>query len=392
MIGFRYWLMSMIGMIGVAQGDGELELLMREDPDVWAVASDPKWEVQVRWVREDGETHEFNVDDSAYFYPASTIKLPAALMALERVEQLRGAGVTRDSVMITGREFSWQTPVSNDPSAKSGKPSVGHYAKKIFLVSDNDAHNRLYELVGQERLNEGLRNRGYRGVRILHRLSVGEERWQGQLTNPVSFYSESGELLAALAPQRSLRDYSAGEAIERGEKHWWKGALYERPMDFREKNALPLRAQQEMLRALIAPREGAAWRISEEDREFLVDLMGRYPSEVEWPKYDAEEYPDGYAKFLLCGGREASPEGVTVRNKSGLAYGFVIDNAYIEDAKSGAAFFLAAVISVNMNGVYNDNDYAYKEVAFPFMKQLGALVLAYEREQKRSRPTPNQNG
>lgn len=71
-----------------------------------------------------------------------------------------------------------------------------------------------------------------------------------------------------------------------------------------------------------------------------------------------------------------------MRNKSGLAYGFITDNAYVEDAGSGARFFLAAVISVNVNGVYNDNDYAYKEVALPFMKRLGELVLEYERGAK----------
>lgn len=238
------------------------------------VAADARWEVQVRWVREDGSVHEFRVDDGAYFYPASTVKLPTVLMAFERLEALRVAGVTRDSEMISGREFSWQTAVTRDGSAESGRPSVGHYAKKVFLVSDNDAHNRLYELVGQERLNRELGERGYAGVRILHRLAVGEEPWQGQLTNPVRFYDGGGKLLVALEAQRSVGDFSAGREILRGEKHWWKGTLFERPMDFGEKNALPLRAQQEMLRALVDPGGDGGWRISEADRAFLLEVMG----------------------------------------------------------------------------------------------------------------------
>ena len=35
-------------------------------------------------------------------------------------------------------------------------PSLGHYIRKVFLVSDNDAHNRLYEFVGQGELKERL--------------------------------------------------------------------------------------------------------------------------------------------------------------------------------------------------------------------------------------------
>jgi len=35
-------------------------------------------------------------------------------------------------------------------------PSIAQYIKKIFLVSDNDAFNRLYEFLGQHYLNERL--------------------------------------------------------------------------------------------------------------------------------------------------------------------------------------------------------------------------------------------
>ncbi|MDP9231009.1 MAG: glycoside hydrolase family 9 protein, partial [Bacteroidota bacterium] len=41
-------------------------------------------------------------------------------------------------------------------TAANGFPSIAQYIKKIFLVSDNDAYNRLYEFLGQQTINDKL--------------------------------------------------------------------------------------------------------------------------------------------------------------------------------------------------------------------------------------------
>ena len=51
--------------------------------------------------------------------------------------------------MITEKGFSGQTAVYNDPTTPDGRPTIAHYMKKIFLVSDNDAFNRLYQFLGR---------------------------------------------------------------------------------------------------------------------------------------------------------------------------------------------------------------------------------------------------
>src|SRR5262245_15464793 len=43
----------------------------------------------------------FNVSDTAYYYPASTVKLPAAILALQKLHELNVAGLGRNSTMIT---------------------------------------------------------------------------------------------------------------------------------------------------------------------------------------------------------------------------------------------------------------------------------------------------
>ena len=58
----------------------------------------------------------------------------------------------------------------------------------------------------------------------------------------------------------------------------------------------------------------------------------------------------------------------------GEAYGFSVENAYVEDRETGRALFLAATIYTNADGVLNDDRYEYAEVAKPFFALLGEAL------------------
>ena len=64
--------------------------------------------------------------------------------------------------------------------------------------------------------------------------------------------------------------------------------------------------------------------------------------------------------------------GVRIYNKLGQAYGFSLDNAYVEDTTETGrtAFFLTACLYTNRNGVLNDNCYEYESLGEPFLSQL----------------------
>jgi len=138
--------------------------------------------------------HFYNVDDQRYFYPASTVKLPIAILALEKIRELAIPGLDRNSTMITGAAGERQTEVFNDPSSADGRPSIAHYIKKILLVSDNDAFNRLYEFLGQEYINNRLHAMGYTDIQILHRLDISLPEAENRWTNPLRFYDSTGKL------------------------------------------------------------------------------------------------------------------------------------------------------------------------------------------------------
>ena len=78
------------------------------------------------------------------------------------------------------------------------------------------------------------------------------------------------------------------------------------------------------------------------------------------------------------------PENIRIFSKTGGAYGYLIDNAYVVDFENGVEFLLSAVIHTNRDGIYNDDKYEYETEGYPFLKNLGQLVYRYELQRKRA--------
>ncbi len=169
---------------------------MARDPQaLGAILADPNaLEVQIIYTQINRDANNvpsfrsffFNVDSSRYFYPASTVKLPLVLLALERLHRLNIPGLDKFTPMLHDSVYSGQKSAYGDTTAANGQASVGHYARKILVVSDNDAYNRLYEFMGQREINRLLADKNY-SFRILHRLERPLSPDQNRHTEAVRF-------------------------------------------------------------------------------------------------------------------------------------------------------------------------------------------------------------
>jgi len=152
-------------------------------------------------------------------------------------------------------------------------------------------------------------------------------------------------------------------------------------MDFTPKNHFPLADLQRGLCMVVRPDVncgGAGFEVDDADREMILGAMVLYPRESTNPVYDPEEYPDDYVKVLLPGlERVISKERLRIYNKVGQAYGFTTENAWVLDEATGKGFFLAATLYTNQDGILNDDQYEYDEVAHPFMADLGEAVARF---------------
>lgn len=329
----------------------------------------------------------FNVNPNKYFYPASTVKMPVAFLALEKLNDLKIAGLTRQSTMITDSAYSGQTVVFNDPGSKDGRPSIEQYIKKIFLVSDNDAYNRLYEFLGQEYINDKLHQKGYNDVQFIHRLQVPFTDDENRHTNPVKFFDSTGKLIyqkPALFNQKvyEQRNTKLGKGYMKG------GQLVNEPFDFSQRNRISLKDLHTILRSVIFPNSVPAsqrFNLTENDYRFVWKYMSQFPGETNFPQYPEFNDWDAYCKFVLYGSEKGNlPKHIRIFNKVGDAYGFLLDIAYVVDFEKKIEFFLSTVMYCNSDGIFNDDKYDYDEVGFPFMKHLGQVIYDYEVQRPRA--------
>ncbi|MFY0689827.1 MAG: serine hydrolase [Cyclobacteriaceae bacterium] len=390
------WTIVLFGILSCQTNDNPLEQVIAEDSDLSIIANDPQFEVQILYTQVDRDesqnpkftTYSFGVDSNRYFYPASTVKFPASLLALEKINELGVENLDKWTRMITDSAYSRQSRVLNDSTSPDASPSIGHYIRKILITSDNDAFNRLYEFLGQDDLNGSLRSKAYDDARIIHRLSIGRTPDENLHTNPIRFY-QGDSLVYQQQLVKSSGNYLIEDQILKGVGFMSGGELVNAPMDFTNKNFFPLDEQHRMMKSVMFPEyfDESVFDLTAKDYEFLYRNMALLPTESGIDAYenDPEHFYEAYCKFLMFGSDpgEDIPDHIRIFDKIGLAYGYCIDNAYIVDFENNIEFFLSAVIHTNANQVFNDGQYEYDAIAFPFMKKLGWAVHQLELDRQR---------
>ena len=358
-------------------------------------------EIQILYTRIDRDENNiphfrsfgYRLNPARYFYPASTVKLPASVFALEKINALKIRGLAKETTMLTDSDFAGQTKVLKDSSSQTGLPSIEHYIKKILLTSDNDAYNRLFEFLGRANINEKLHKNGLNDSRILNRLAIGDAGESAKHTNPVSFY-DGDKLIYQQKPQYDPKDYPLElENLIRGKGYMdANDQLVNEPYSFADKNVYTIVDQQSILRKLMFPEayhKRERFNLKQDDYKLIYKYMSMLPQESDYPKYDVKEFWPAYSKMLYYGREKEAIINPDIRifNKYGDSYGYIIDNSYFVDFKNQVEFMLTAVVQSNEDGIYNDNKYEYDTVCYPFMKNLGRIIYANElKREKRNLP------
>jgi hypothetical protein len=331
----------------------------------------------------------FRVDSTEYFNPASTVKLPLALLSLEKLNRLKNPRLNKFTAMQFDSAYSGQTKEWYDKSAQNGYPSIAHLIRKAFLVSENDPYSRMYEFVGQGEINRSLHAKGYLDTRITHRF-VRMNPDQNRHTNPVRFIRENGETIYAQPAAFNEAPFDARRVDTLGRGYIvGKDSLVRQPFDFTGRNKLPLETLQQILQSTLFPMsvpEKQRFALKPDDYQFLRQYLSQLPGETNYPKYDEKQYYGTYVKFFFMDSlHHRLPEGVRVFNKVGWAYGFLTDASYVVDFNNKVEYMLTATIYVNRDGILNDDKYEYESVGNPFMYQLGQTIYQHELARKRIR-------
>lgn len=320
--------------------------------------------------------------DLEYFYPASTVKLFGAVAALERVNDYR---------RTIAPKFDENTPLGFHPLRRgdallafdadhlaNGKITVAHAIRESFLISDNESFNRLYDFCGQDWINESATRAGFADVRISHRLSTSGGAQENRRTPIVELRTGEGTLL--VESRIGTKDLSLSNVpdVFVGERHLKDGQKVSGAMSFIYKNRATLNDLMGALARVVRPDltlPGTPFDLTDAQRAMLVETLKMNPGDSQDPRYERARYPDDYAKFFLNGLTPVIAKGeLSLHSKSGLAYGFATDNAYIVDARTGRVFFLAATIYADSDGTINDNQYEYDSIGLPWLADVAEAV------------------
>jgi len=359
----------LVVLIGCNQEPSPLEkVLTSESPAIKKVMSDPdKYEVQILFTEVNRsnpsaitfDNYQYKASDEEYFYPASTVKLPTAIIALEKITEYE----------TIGRYNQFQM------EGDTIETDISDQIRRSLIVSDNEAYNRLFEFVGKDQLNERLKSLGIKG-RISHRLSTPDA---DNLTSK-SFIFKATDSTVTI-PRRENKEIESLtlKGIKKGKGYMENDSLINEPKDFSKKNYLPIRSLHGIVKRLIFPKafpEDKRFKLRPNERLALINTMGLVPGKY---GYNIKKYPDNYVKFFVIGDEKdpkvRKPNDLHIYNKVGYAYGYLIDCAYIMNEATKKDYIITAVIHVNENQIFNDDQYEYDEIGIPFLAELGRLLV-----------------
>lgn len=114
------------------------DILYKKDTLICKVINQvDKYELQIIYTQIDRDSanvphftdFDFQLDSSVYFYPASTVKMPVAFLALEKLNELKKQGFQIDK--FTPLEIdsvrAFQSSVIKDTTSETGYATIANY-------------------------------------------------------------------------------------------------------------------------------------------------------------------------------------------------------------------------------------------------------------------------
>ena len=301
--------------------------------------------------------YNYHTNKKNYFYPASTVKLPITIFALEKLNE--------NSLINLDTKFK----VENDTVTTTMRKEIN----EILIMSSNESYNRLFEFLGLDYINMKLDEKGMKKSRIFHRLST--ENSSDTKTRKIIFYTKDSLVIEyPIIENKKLKNLNLNKLFKGDGFIDNNGNLISKPMNFSRKNYLPIDELHHLVKLIFFPekfKNRYKLNLNKEQIEFLKQSMSSTPKEI---GYDREEFYDSYSNLFIYGDtKEINSTKIKIFNKIGFAYGHLTESAFIKT--DNISIILSATMKVNNNRIYNDDEYEYDTIGFAFLAELGREIL-----------------
>ena len=387
-------LVFLIIIFGCRKSDNPLDLILNSKiPEIKKIKNNlSNHEVQILYssIQRDSlgkplfKEFTYNLDKNYYYYPASTVKLPIAILAIQKINYLidKGFKISINTPFIIIDLNKDLMIFEKDLKTQNEVFSVANCIKKIFLYSDNDCYNYLFDFLGRDEINYQLEKKGLNNTRIYHKFLSNSDNVN---SSEFLFISNGDTIYKQNSIKSNLNKSNTNlKSVLKGKKFLLEGKLVNSPFDFSFKNQISITDLNNILKRIIFPenfKKEERFDLLESDYNFLKYWMSR--TSIEDNKstiVNRDKYWDSYSKFFIYGDKKGEMnDNIRISNKVGMAYGTLTDVAYVRDKINNIEFMLTATIIVNDNQTFNDDIYEYESKGIPFLSALGRQVLKLER-------------
>lgn len=231
-------------------------------------------------------------DGDAYWYPASAVKLCAAVAGVEWINAVAN-DCREQEEEETRPKVSLDTPLHIE--GRTAPSTIGHLIRMLFIVSDNDAYNDILDICGRDFVMQRMRALDLRSIVLNHKLGTALRAGDAHNRMVPALRACTADREPGFA--RGCRD--AGPPIRHSQNASLgvahvappPGALIHEPLDCGERNRGSLEDLQRLMCLIVRPEvflpdgRGERAMIHEEQRLFLMEAMRALPTE-------APEIPD----------------------------------------------------------------------------------------------------
>ena len=394
LIKLKRLLVFLIIIFGCRKSDNPLDLILNSNiPEIKKIKNNlSNHEIQILYssIQRDSlgkpifKEFSYNLDKNYYYYPASTVKLPIAILAIQKINYLIDKGFeisinTPFIVIDLKKDLMMFEKYSNNQNEVL---SVANCIKKIFLYSNNECYNYLFDFLGRDEINYQLEKKGLNNTRIYHKFLSNSDNVN---SSEFLFISNGDTIYKQNSIKSNLNKSNTNlKSVLKGKKFLLKGKLVNSPFDFSFKNQISITDLNNILKRIIFPenfKKEERFDLHQSDYNFLKYWMSRTSIEDDKSTIvNRDKYWDSYSKFFIYGDKKGEMnDNIRISNKVGMAYGTLTDVAYVRDKINNIEFMLTATILVNDNHTFNDDIYEYESKGIPFLSALGRQVLNLER-------------
>lgn len=329
------------------------------------------------------ELRTFYINKDSYFFsPASLIKFPLAIVASEKMSWIKkkfGVGFD-DSLSLN----TCSCDAGTNSYVRKTRPSTFHqFLNELIIMSNNDAYNLLFDLVGTDAMNKRMQELDFDRIVMKNRFYSSCTKEFQKISGGVRFYNEQGGLSYESPCITSENNWEFGNDWPRnaGNSHIENGKRVSGPKSFSNVNYVSLSQAHQLMITLIEENKKGAFEKLHLDRETgstLVDALGSFPRELKSMNHETKDIPDYYYKFFIDPKSMDTKNGqLRVYNKVGISGGFISDVSYFEDKNSGLRFYISASMMPKKDGAMDNGRYDYYSIGIPTFRKIGSILYRY---------------